>query len=78
MPFQSKSQMRVCYTIKKKNPKSTWDCDKWLAETKNPQCLPEKKGGVKKCSSRIIVLGKTLYGPRGGRYFIFDNKKIYF
>lgn len=77
MPFQSKSQMRVCYTLKKKNPKSTWNCDEWLKETKNPECLPEKKGGERKCKS-VTVLGKTLYGKRGGRYFMFGDRKIYF
>lgn len=76
MPFKSKSQMRVCYTKKKKGEKG-WDCDKWLKETKNPECLPEKKDGPKKCGKKI-VLGKTHYGPRGGRYFLFGEYKIYF
>lgn len=70
--------MRVCYT-KKMRGDTSWDCDKWLKETKSPECLPEKKDlpKPKKCGKKI-VLGKTQYGPRGGRYFTFAGKKIYF
>lgn len=78
MPFKSKSQMRTCYSKRARGEKN-WDCDKWMEETKNPECLPEKKGmpRPKKCGKKI-VLGKTMYGPRGGRYFLFGEYKIYF
>lgn len=50
--------MGLCF--RKKDP--NWDCEKWLAETPNPACLPYKKGmpppkgcGASKCPS----------GPKG-------------
>lgn len=93
MPFISKSQMRVCYSGKYPRGKGgkKWDCDKWLKETKNPECLPEKKGMKSKCLKKNTITkgkgskatskkheGRTIYiGPRGGKYILVNNMKIY-
>lgn len=73
MPFQSKAQVRTCYYTKSKNPKSTWDCDKWLSKTPCVKGLPyEKNGHAVKCrqlkkGEKIRVAVKI--GSRGGLYF---------
>jgi len=75
MPFVSKSQMRTCYG--KGDPR--WDCDKFLKETKQLCCLPERKGGPRPTTCRTkrkgeVVKGKVMTGPRGGRYFMVKEK----
>ena len=42
MPFVSRSQVRACYAEKRRNPKSTWDCEEWKSETKDEKSLPER------------------------------------
>jgi hypothetical protein len=34
MPFRSKAQIRACFAQQRANPNSSWDCRKWLSETK--------------------------------------------
>ena len=84
MPFKSKAQIRTCYYAdsknSSKNPKSTWDCVKWLSDTvKNGGCvkgLPYEKNGGKPSSSKCRQLkkgekirGAVKIGSRGGLYF---------
>jgi hypothetical protein len=77
MPFRSKAQLRTCYGT---HPKG-WDCDKWLHETKNPDCLPERVGGSPKRScrrSRSPTRRSPLRtGPRGGKYYLIGQTKVY-
>ena len=82
MPFKSRSQLRTCFSLKPKG----WDCDKWLDETKDIGCLPEKKGMKTKRSCRIQrkdekIVGPIQTGKRGGRFFIIrqglDEIKVY-
>ena len=40
MPFQSKKQLKLCFALKRKNLNSTWDCEEWIASTKNIKSLP--------------------------------------
>lgn len=60
-----------------------WDCDKWLAETKNPQCLPSVKGKVGasgKCRPMRKdekIVSKIYRGSRGGHYFFVAGVKVY-
>ena len=41
MPFKSKSQIRMCFSNKKKGNRN-WNCNKWLQETQFPESLPNK------------------------------------
>ena len=73
MPFKSKEQVRTCYYEKSKNPKSTWNCDKWLSETECIKSLPyEKNGKAVKCrqlKKGEKIRGAVKIGSRGGLYF---------
>ena len=102
MPFKSKSQLRTCYvrstafgdsrkftTLKGRN----WNCDKWLQETPDIGCLPERNDEVgaphkelpsKKCRLQRKdekIKGNIMIGPRGGKFFIIkqgsDQIKVY-
>ena len=82
MPFKSSSQLRLCYS-KKASQKSSWDCDKWLKETKNPECLPHKanmpplpKGKCRPIRAGEPIVGPVITGPRGGKYFMVAGIKI--
>lgn len=80
MPFQSRSQMRNCYALRARGRAGSWDCDKWLDETPQPQCLPEHKGGQRKC--RPIRKGESVKGPvqtgaKGGKFFEVAGTKVY-
>ena len=84
MPFQSKSQVRACFANKRRNPNSTWNCREWLHETSNVKSLPEKKQSPRRSPSKKqsprTSSNKTnniLTGPRGGKYYIANNKKVY-
>ena len=68
--------MRQCYSLNDPN----WDCDKWLKETVKPDCLPERKNGSPKCarnSPRRVTRGKLHTGPRGGKYYLIGQTKVY-
>ena len=82
MPFKSASQLRTCYSLRPKG----WDCDKWLKETLDIGCLPERKGKPRKRACRPQrkhekIKGPVQVGPRGGKFFIIkqggDEIKIY-
>lgn len=86
MPFESKSQLRMCYAKQfqaaRKGKKSSWNCDRWLKETKRPHMLPERKGEYSgkrnKISKGPCTKGKKVcIGPRGGKYIIRGGIKIY-
>lgn len=49
MPFKSQAQLRKCFAMKKRNPRSTWNCKEWLSATKNVKRLPKR---VKKRKKR--------------------------
>ena len=88
MPFQSKSQLRTCFSkeakAKAQGKKTGWNCKKWLKETKDPDCLPSFKGRPRKCvTCRRMrkgekIVGPVQTGPRGGRYFFVGCTKVYF
>ncbi len=80
MPFQSKSQLRTCYSKHSKK----WNCDKWLKETPSlcdlPEFTPPKSTKSIKPKTRTlrqgeIVKGKIQTGPRGGRFFLLTQGK---
>ena len=74
MPFQSKSQIRLCYG----SPKKSWNCNKFLKETKKSICsLPNRKGeSVKRSSGRVAkrTVSRIKTGPRGGKYRLITEK----
>lgn len=81
MPFVSEVQRRKCYLLQRQaNEKglvSNWDCKKFGAE-KSPS--PDRKKRRSKASPKIVNKkdGEQIYeGPRGGKYYIQKNKKIY-
>jgi hypothetical protein len=72
MPFQSKSQLRACFALKAKMEKEgktpTWDCHKWYHESETPfQKLPDYK----------YATAKIHTGPRGGKFLVRGNRKVY-
>lgn len=73
MPFKSKAQVRTCYYEKSKNPKSTWDCDKWLSETECVKSLPyqtnDNKTKCRQLKKGEKIRGAVKIGSRGGLYF---------
>jgi hypothetical protein len=84
MPFQSKAQMRLCFSkmlkARASGKKSTWDCDKWLKETKNVNSLPNKKYSGKKSSQKghkTLKVSSVKTGARGGKYIIVGGNKMY-
>jgi hypothetical protein len=84
MPFKSKAQLRQCfareYAAKFRGEPSTWNCRGWLSETPNPECLPEKTGGKPACRKMYrteAVIGPIKTGPKGGRYFMVGDIKVY-
>jgi hypothetical protein len=73
MPFQSRSQLRTCFS--KNDPR--WNCKEWLKETPSICRLPEKKGlsiRCRGCRKGEKVIGPIQTGPRGGRFFIIEEK----
>lgn len=96
MPFRSRSQLGVCYNKAIKagaqGKSSGWGCDKWLAETPNPSCLPYSEKYASKASARPKaspsgrcrtltakerVTGPVIEGARGGHYFMAAGVKVY-
>jgi hypothetical protein len=88
MPFQSKAQIRACFANQKRNPDTTWNCREWLHETGSTKNLPETKSSPKKSvkSPKKTVISprnvkspkrKILTGPKGGKYYMNGNKKVY-
>jgi hypothetical protein len=84
MPFASKSQLRTCFA---RRPKG-WNCEKWLAETPDAECLPERVGEAttkptthSQCRKRPRTAGPEISayyrGPRGGVYFYADGVRCY-
>ena len=43
MPFKSKQQQKLCFTLQGKGKNSSWDCKKWAKET-NQKSLPKRVG----------------------------------
>ena len=68
MPFVSEAQRRACYAQQsnalKAGKKPAWDCSKYAKEEKKKKSSNKKK-------SKVFV------GPRGGKYIIKNNKKVY-
>jgi hypothetical protein len=48
MPFKNKAQMKACFAEKSRNPKSKWDCQKWIKEGG----LPKEEGPSPKSKSK--------------------------
>jgi hypothetical protein len=48
VPFKNKAQMKVCFAEKSRNPKSKWDCQKWIKEGG----LPKEEGPSPKSKSK--------------------------
>ena len=81
MPFQSASQMRLCYArladdlCHGRAPQ--WDCESWYHETPDPNCLPERVGDEVRCRRPAPETGVQV-GPRGGIYVVRGGRTIYF
>jgi len=81
MPFKSRSQSNLCYWLReqarKKGEELAWDCEKWSRQTdytklpyktRDPNPLPKRPKGRPK---------KIYIGPRGGRYYLSNGRKVY-
>lgn len=85
MPFQSKAQIRACFANQKRNPDTTWNCREWLHETGSTKNLPETISPKKSVKSPRKSPNKSLKspkrkiltGPKGGKYYMNGNKKVY-
>jgi hypothetical protein len=86
MPFVSQKQRRLCYAMQslslKEGKKPTWNCEKWEKETSDKN-LPLYKG-MKVSKSRLTkspsekkIKRKIHIGPRGGKYVIYNGRKVY-
>jgi hypothetical protein len=85
MPFVSEAQRRACYAqMRRYNEKglvSPWDCHKFAKGEKNSykkssykkklSQVPKRKSKKKSSSKKVFT------GPRGGKYKIVRNKKVY-
>jgi hypothetical protein len=43
MPFKNIKQQKKCYALKVKGKNGSWDCDKWMAETKKKSTKSKNK-----------------------------------
>lgn len=72
MPFVSDKQRRACFAIMRRyneqGLKAPWDCHEY-AKNSNKK---SKKKSTRKSSSK-----KIFEGPRGGKYKMVRNKKVY-
>lgn len=60
MPFESKSQWRKCWAMKRRGEAGSWDCKEWAASTKKPfKKLPESKPMTEKEAFDNMVRVKT-------------------
>ncbi len=50
MPFKSKAQQKLCYSLKSRGKAGSWNCSQWSKETKVKK-LPNKVTSVKKYKS---------------------------
>lgn len=70
MPFVSKAQSRLCYSLReravKEGKKPLWNCEEWSSKT-DYKHLPERKNSK----------DKIYTGPRGGKYYLKGGRKIY-
>ena len=85
MPFRSKRQIQTCFGKKllaeSKGQKWKWNCERWLAETPNPLCLPSLQGekikGCRRLKLEEQIISPVYKGPKGGYFFIAKGVKIY-
>lgn len=60
MPFESKSQWRKCWAMKRRGEAGSWDCKEWADSTKKPfKKLPESKPMTEKEAFDNMVRVKT-------------------
>lgn len=92
MPFVSEAQRRKCYLMQREaNEKgliSSWDCKKFGEEKQSsrrrsrrkskPNQSTPKKAGTARADGNAEENGQPIYvGPKGGKYVIRKNKKVY-
>ena len=80
MPFVSESQRRACYAQMRRDLKAgrepRWKCSEYGSKSKRSRKRSTKRRSMKRKRSKEI--NKKVYtGPRGGKYVIYDGKKIY-
>lgn len=85
MPFVSDAQRRKCFVLMRqaneRGEVAKWDCYEF-AEKDKDMYSPTKKDLTKKVSSPKKRMSpkkeeKIFEGPRGGKYVIRQNKKVY-
>jgi hypothetical protein len=86
MPFVSEAQRRKCYVLQRQmNEKglvSNWDCKKFGEESRRSgtRSAARRKSSKKALSpkkQRNLNGEQTFQGPRGGKYVLRKNKKVY-
>lgn len=85
MPFKNKAQVRACFAQYSRDIKAgrvpSWDCYKWMKETKSPirsaGRVSKRRSNRKRLSPKKSPRRRVYVGPRGGRYVIVDGHKVY-
>ena len=83
MSFRSRKEANYCYWVqseaRKKGEEPAWDCDAWASRTDFSK-IPYSKNHNDKPVNYKRPVGrppKIHIGPRGGRYYMKNGKKIY-
>lgn len=62
MPFESKSQWRKCWAMKRRGEAGSWDCKEWADSTKKPfKKLPESKTETEKSAQVKLAMASLRY-----------------
>lgn len=62
MPFESKSQWRKCWAMKRRGEAGSWDCKEWADSTKKPfKKLPESKTETEKSAQVKLAMARLRY-----------------
>jgi hypothetical protein len=62
MPFESKSQWRKCWAMKRRGEAGSWDCKEWADSTKKPfKKLPESKPESEKSARVKVAMARLRY-----------------
>lgn len=82
MPFVNEAQRRACYAQQRRMNEqglvATWDCREFAKEKSVKKARVTKRRTKATPKKRGTKDGKKVFeGPRGGKYLIVKNKKVY-
>jgi hypothetical protein len=85
MQFKNQSQVRACFAQYQRDIKEgripSWDCYKWLDETrgniKDKKSKSKVKSYIRLSPKKSLRKRKVHTGPRGGKYVLIKGHKVY-